>query len=107
MSNFSLHFLEKENDLNKVLRSQKKNKNLAYILFLSLWDEWSSALVGKLKDKYTSNTEGTPVYIVDSFKMPHAFVIFKSSKLPHLVKLNKDKTFSVDYLPDVYRSLSI
>lgn len=107
MANYSLKFLKKENDLNKILRDQKRTKKNINILFVSLWDDWCSTLVEKLKDEYSGTEEGTPLYVVDSFRMPHAFVIFRSQKLPHLVKIFKDKISSSDYLPEVYRSLKI
>tara|TARA_Y100000310_G_scaffold119773_1_gene118495 strand:+ start:3091 stop:3414 length:324 start_codon:yes stop_codon:yes gene_type:complete len=107
MSDIQLTFLEKENDLNKVLRNQKKTKSSASILFVSLWDKWCGRLVKDLKEKYGSSTEGHQVFIVDSFRMPHAFVIFRSTKLPHLVKLRKDRVHSVDYLPQIYKNLSV
>ena len=41
-----------------------------------------------------------PLYIVvDSFTMPHAFVIFKTTKLPHLVQVQEGRSVeSEDYL---------
>jgi hypothetical protein len=49
---FKLNFLSKENDLNKVLRNQKRDKNTINLLFVSLWDKPSENLIEKLKDKY-------------------------------------------------------
>tara|TARA_Y100000310_G_C20570656_1_gene757833 strand:- start:376 stop:699 length:324 start_codon:yes stop_codon:yes gene_type:complete len=107
MPQYSLKFLKKENDLNKILREQKRTKENINILFVSLWDDWCSTLVEKLNDEYGDRKEGIPLYVVDSFRMPHAFVIFRSQKLPHLVRVFKDKISSSDYLPEVYRSLKI
>jgi len=107
MATYSLKFLEKENDLNKVLRDQKRTKDNVNILFVSLWDRWCSALVSELESKYGDSEEGVPLYVVDSFRMPHSFVIFRSQKLPHLVRIFKDKVNSQDYLPDVYWSLKV
>ena len=106
-SNFVLHFLEKENDLNKILRDRESRTDKSYLLFTSLWDEPSRILVNKLKDKYHDMEEGIPVYVLESFSMPHSFVIFNTTKLPHLVELNRNKVFSWDYLPTVYARLGI
>ena len=104
---YSLEFLTKENDLNKILSQQKATKNNMSILFISEWDEWCSDLVGELRKKYGENGEGEKLYVVNSFDMPHSFVIYGSSKVPHLVKLKKGKVRSEFYLPNIYKQLKI
>jgi hypothetical protein len=96
-------FLRTENQLNKLLKRQKKTGEQLTILFISLWDDWCSELVGKINH----SKEGHPLYIVDSFAMPHSFVIFNSFKLPHLVKLKKGNVSSEDYLPNIYKVLKV
>ena len=105
-------FLRTENQLNKVLKSQKKTRQDLGVLFLSLWDNHSEALMEKLKKRAESlaNKEGSPrrtkpLYVVDSFTMPHAFVIFKTTKLPHLVQFKRGSIESEDYLSRVYKEL--
>ena len=104
---YHLNFLNRENDLNKVIKIQKKSKKDIKILFISLWDKWSQDLVDSLKSKYsTEDSEDTqPVYIVDSFSMPHSFVIFNTRTVPCLVSLNKDKVVKEDRLPLIYKEL--
>ena len=104
---FKLNFLKKENDLNKIIKRQKQDKHNLSILFTSLWDEHSQTLIEKLKEKYGNNERGEPLFIVDSFNMPHSFVIYKTNKLPHLVKLRKDGLLSEDYLSRVMKELRI
>jgi len=105
---FSLKFIKNENHLNKLLKSQKKNKQDMAILFISLWDEYSDNLVEKLKSKYlSSESVGTPIYVVDSFLMPHAFVIFNTTKVPHLVRFKRGNIESNDYLPNIYKELGL
>ena len=106
---YHLKFLYRENDLNKVIKKQKRSKENIKILFVSLWDKWSQNLVNDLKSKYSTEAEenSMPLYVVDSFSMPHSFVIFKSSVLPHLVTLKRNKVFSEDYLPMVYKELDL
>ncbi len=104
---FKLNFLSKENDLNKLIRNNKKNPMDMNILFVSLWDSYCETIVEKLKNKYGNNDNGHPLYIVDSFNMPHSFVIFNTTKLPHLVRIKKDSVTSEDYLPMVMKSLKI
>jgi len=100
--------LEKENDLNRELRKQKREKSELSLLFVSPWDKYCNALVEKLERKYGNVPDSAkPLYIVDSYNMPHSFVIFKSSMLPQVVSIRKSKIFSEDYLPNVYRALDI
>ena len=103
---FNLRFLDKENDLNKLLKNTKKNKNNISILFISLWDDYCSFLVTKLKEKYKKK-QGEPLYIVDSFQMPHSFVIFNTTKVPHLVQMKSEYILSEDYLPMIMDVLKI
>lgn len=104
---FKLTFLKKENDLNKIIKRQKKDKTPINILFISLWDRHSNDLMKKLQETYGGRETGQPLYIVDSFRMPHSFVIYNTTKLPHLVRLNKGGLYSEDYLSMVERSLKV
>ena len=102
-------FLSTENELNKVLRKQRQSREQLGVLFVSLWDEHSRTLVNTLKKSYTNPKSRTkPLYIVDSYTMPHAFVIFKTTKLPHLVQFKGRKGLeSEDYLSKVYQELGL
>ena len=104
---YQLRFLQKENDLNKIIKNHKRDTRPINILFVSLWDDHCVALVEKLNEMYGSNNRGEPLYIVDSFHMPHSFVIYETTKLPHLVKLRKEKVISNDYLPLVMKKLKV
>ena len=104
---YKLHFLKKENDLNKIIRSYKKERNPLNILFVSMWDKHSNTLLAKLKEKYKDVDRGHPLYIVDSFRMPHSFVIYNTTKIPHLVQLRKNHSLSEDYLPNILNKLKI
>jgi hypothetical protein len=99
---YNLEFLKKENDLNKVLKKFKKEPRRCSILFISLWDKWCDKLVTDLQEAYSDHQDkGEPLYIVDSLKMPHSFVIYSTNKTPHLIQLRKEKIISEDYLPHV------
>jgi hypothetical protein len=104
---FKLNFLKKENDLNKIIKQQKRDKYPISILFTSLWDKHSEELVSKLKEKYKDNDKGQPLYIVDSFRMPHSYVIYNTTKLPHLVRLSRKGLQSEDYLSMVEKALKV
>jgi len=104
---YSLQFLRKENDLNKILSQQKVNKTNMSILFVSDWDDWCSGLVDELRNKYGENEDGEKLYVVNSFDMPHSFVIYGSTKVPHLVRLKKGKVKSEFYLPNIYKQLKV
>ena len=96
-------FLHKETDLNKILKNQKRSKETLNLLFVSPWDDWCSNLVDKLKSDVMSADVKEVVYVVNSFMMPHSFVIFNSAKLPHLIRLEGERVFSEDYLPLIYQ----
>ena len=105
---YNLRFLNKENELNKILKVQKRTKHRISILFTSLWDNNSINLVNELKDKYKEETIGaSPLYVVDSFTMPHSFVIYGTTKVPHLVKVQSDKVYSEDYYPVIREKLGL
>ena len=105
---YSPVFLKTENELNKVLKTQKKTKEDMGILFVSLWDSSSKALLKKIRYRGGSSKVSTKsLYIVDSFTMPHAFVIFKTTKLPHLVQLKRGSVESEDYLSKIYEALGL
>jgi len=98
---FKLTFLSKENDLNKVLRNQKRDRNTINLLFVSLWDEHCNILLDKLKEKYKDDF-GEEIFVVDSFHMPHSFVIYEVVKVPQLVVVGKVHTQIEEYLPKIY-----
>ena len=104
---FQVKTLRKENDLNKILASQKSNKSSMSILFVSQWDEWSEALLEEVQAKYGDTEKGERLFIVNSFDMPHSFVIYGSTKVPHLVRLRKDRVRSEFYLPNIYKQLKL
>ena len=104
---FRLTFLNKENDLNKIIKNQRKNRNNISFLFVSLWDEHCTALVDAIKEKYNEDSPGEELYVVDSFNMPHSFIVYNTTKLPHLVQVKREGYRSEDYLPRVMRKLKV
>jgi len=104
---YNIVSLTKENDLNKVLRNQKSSGEDLHILFLSLWDKWSVSLEEKIRKRFPKVGRGQTVYTVDSYNMPHSFVIFNTSKVPSLVSLVRGKVLVEDYLPRIYRKFKL
>ena len=105
---YSILPLARENDLNKILKTQRFSRENIHILFLSLWDKFSDSLREELLSKYSEEEEpGQKVYLVDSFNMPHSFVIFNTTKAPSLVSLAKGKIIIEDYLPRIYKKLKL
>ncbi len=105
---YSPIFLRTENQLNKLLKTQRKSRKDWGILFVSLWDDASKTLVETINSKLPTDEEKSkPLYIVDSFKMPHAFVIFKTTKIPHLIQFKRGGLESEDYLSKVYEELGL
>jgi hypothetical protein len=102
---YKLNFLSKENDLNKIIRNHKKDQGYFSILFVSLWDEYCENLVRKLVEAHGANEDGQPLYIVDSFNMPHSFVIYNTTKVPQLVTVGGRSAQSEDYLPMIMKTL--
>jgi hypothetical protein len=110
MKPLSLIHLQKENDLNKILRAQKRSGEHIHILYTSPWDKNCQKILGKLARFYPVSSSGDkrePLYIANSFTMPHSFVIFKTNIVPHLVTLRNNSMHSQDYLPLVYQELGI
>ena len=94
----------RENDVNKILKQHKKDKGQLDLLFVSEWNPYCEALVRKVGILY----EDLPsLRIIDSFKTPHAFVIFKVTKTPTLVRLNDSEVTVIDYLPHIYEVLGL
>ena len=105
---YKLIKLTKENDLNRELRKQKREKGELSILFVSHWDDYSKKLVEELEAHHqNAPSNAKPLYIVDNYNMPHSFVIFNSTMLPQLVNIKKSRVHSEDYLPFAYRSLGL
>ena len=103
--NLKIVSLKKENDLNKILKRQKKTKSVINILFVSLWDEHCEKLVERIVDAHSNKAEehNEVLFLVDSYSMPHSFVIFNSTKVPHLVRLEGDRVLSEDYIPVIHQ----
>jgi hypothetical protein len=104
--NYQIIPLEKENDLNKILKKQKDDNSDMHILFHSLWDGYAQNLVDQLTKRYKKKW-GAPLYLVDTFNMPHSFVIFDTTKIPALVSLERGRVSVEDYLPRIYSKLKV
>lgn len=104
---YYLSFLKKENDLNKILKAQKRDPSKMRILFTSPWDDYSTDLVSELKEVEKKSSKKFPLYIVDSYNMPHSFVIYKTTKVPQLVRLDRAKVSVENYLPRIYELLGV
>jgi len=100
--------LEKENDLNKILRSQKARGHSIHMLFHSLWDSASMKLLEQVQNSNKDvGQRKEPLYGVDSFNMPHSFVIFGTTKSPALVSIERGRVVVEDYLARIYKKLRI
>lgn len=104
---FKLKSLWKENDLNKIIKQQKKTKERIHILFTSLWDNRSDLIKKKIMKKYEASKAGTPVYVVDSFNLPHSFVIYNVQKTPCLVTLDRDKVECEEWISMMEKKLKV
>ncbi len=99
-------FVSRENEVNKILREQRKTKSNVRILFTSIWDQDNDICLD-LRDKVLEREDPTDLYVVDSFSVPHSFVIFKIAKTPALVSLRKEKVVVEDYVPKIYSELGV
>lgn len=104
---FKLKSLWKENDLNKIIKQQKRSKERIHILFTSLWDDRSKLISEKIKSKYAGSKGGTPIYVVDSFNLPHSFVIYNVQKTPCLVTLDQDKVECEEWISMMEKRLKL
>ena len=99
-------FISKENEVNRLLREQRKNKSLVRILFTSIWDQDNDICLD-LRDKVLEREGDGTLYVLDSYNVPHSFVIFSVSKTPTLVTLNKEKVIVEDYVSRIYSELGV
>ena len=97
----------KENDVNRVLRLQKKNATKIRILYASVWGVDNEVNIALLNSLVERPEESGTLYVVDSFRMPHSFVIFKINRTPALVTIAPDKVTKEDYLPKIYEELGL
>jgi len=108
MDNKRIVYLTKENQINKILkRHRKKGEGTIFVLFTSIWDRWSQSLVNMLERTYgeSDNPDLEPIYILNSFSTPHSFKIFKTNKVPHMIRISSSGLYSEDYLPKIYENL--
>jgi len=108
MSDKRLVHITKENQINKILKKYRKGgRSTIYVLFTSLWDKWSMSLINKLEREYGGNEDldADPIYILNSLDTPHSFKIFKTNKVPHMIRIDKLGLYSEDYLPKIYENL--
>ena len=98
--------LEKENDLNKAIRNHKREESKFYVLYYSLWDEYAEKLIGHIEARalVRSEVNQIPVYLVNTFDMPHSTMIYGITKVPCLVTVDGNVNIE-DYLPHIYRNL--
>ena len=100
-------FVSKENDVNKILRDQRRNKTKIKILLTSIWERQNDICLD-LREKLAEKEDNkVPLFVLDSYSVPHSFVIFKVTKVPTLVTLNREKIFVQDYVPTIYKELGI
>lgn len=108
----NINFIKRENDLNKIVRELKETPEDTDILFISEWDEHCTTLVNKLVGKYgfppelmDENVQN--IHVVSSFETPHSFVIFNTTKVPHLISYRGGNVFSEEYTPRIYKKLGL
>lgn len=84
-----------ENELNKLLRRHKRDGSDLALLFVSPWDKVCNRILEEIPlDEKSENT----LNVVDLFEAPHASVIFRTTKVPHLVLLGNDSIMTDDYV---------
>lgn len=99
----NLTYLTRENQINKVLKIQRKEKAPVRILYMSEWDDTCRSL-----NQALASYEGGELFVVDSFNMPHSFVIFGVTSTPTLITLSADnKVTKESYTPMIYEELGL
>jgi len=98
-----IHFVTDEKHLNSILRSRKTN-NFS-VLYISLWDKWCQEMVNRALQ--CEETLEHPLYIVDSFELPQAFVTFSVTSAPTIIHFRKGSvSVDVEY-PKIYDFFSV
>lgn len=104
---FKLNFVKRENDLNRLIKGQKRDRDDLILLYISLWDTPCTAMMSKLIDTYAHVLEGRVVNIVDSFSLPHSFVIHQVTTAPTLVYVTSKSTRKYTYIPEIWDFLGL
>jgi len=97
-------FLSTENQLNKILKSQRETGKHIKLLFTSTWKDQNEICL-KLREQVVERADNTDLYIIDSCSLPHCFVIFRITKVPALVTLRGERVIVEDYVPHIYENL--
>lgn len=101
--------LTKENEINKLIRSQKKTGQKTYVLFTSQWDDHCTNILKAIERKCKSKTlpSSIPLFVINSFDAPHSFVIYDVKKAPTLVILDGNDVFKEEYTPNIWHKLGV
>jgi len=103
----NLIYLEREYDINKVLKAQKASKATINILFISLWDDACKSLMRRIKNDRSEGEEKIDTYVINSFDMPHSFMIYRVTKCPFLVRLRGNKIDFCSRVSTIYKALGL
>lgn len=94
--------VQKESVINTLLKN-KKSKDFT-ILYHSMWDENSKKIV-RLSEEWAKveDLDDTVLYTVSSWDLPHAFMAFRVTKTPTLVRCVKGRIRLMDYNPHLHK----
>lgn len=102
-----LEYLTKENEINKVLRNQRKTREKIRILFHSpYWDAFSSYVKTNL-EKSENAQSGDKIYMLDTFDMPHSYSIFNITNCPSFVVIDSEGVSVIDYPKFILQNLGL
>ena len=100
-----INHVKTENSFNKLLRQGIRNAEDVSFLFTSPYDPASRNLIGEIREG--NHKLRKPLYVVNSFETPHAFVACKTTQVPCLVDVKNRKKNVEYYLPFIYEKLGI
>ena len=93
--------IELKTDSEVEIIGRTKRKDTFKVLFYSEWDK-NCGVILKRAEKWATEEGNEKVYLVSSWKTPHAFAMFMITSAPSLVHIKKGKVKVQAEYPSVY-----
>jgi hypothetical protein len=97
----SRQLTELKTDSDVEIISRTKKKDTFKVLFYSEWDKDSAVILERAREWVTEEGE-EKIYLISSWKTPHAFAMFMITSAPSLVHIDKGRIRVQSEYPSVY-----
>ena len=102
----SRQLTELKTDSDIEIISRTKKRDTFKVLFYSEWDKDSTVILERAR-KWATEEGEEKVYLVSSWKTPHAFAMFMITSAPSLVHIEKGRIRVQSEYPSVYDFFSL